>query len=143
VLDRTGSPSKAQAELQAQKKRFDKADIHPLSPADQARYLELWKGIQSRFVDDPVVAVGEADFLVSEVMRLRGYSAADFDQRVADVALAHPHLLDHYRDACQVAARSRTGTADTEDLRKAVVHYRALMDDLLEVHETAPAAVQG
>jgi hypothetical protein len=75
--------------------------------------------------------VAEADTLVGEVMRLRGYPAADLDQRLADVALGHPQLVEHYRDACEVAHRSRLGTADTEALRQAMVHYRALFEDLL------------
>jgi hypothetical protein len=75
--------------------------------------------------------VAEADTLVGEVMRLRGYPAADLDQRLADVALGHPHLVEHYRDACDIAYQSRVGKADTEDLRRAMVHYRALFEDLL------------
>jgi hypothetical protein len=133
---------KAEAELAAHKTRFDRAHIRALSAADRERYLELWKGIQARFVDSPMAAVGEAEFLVSEVMRLRGYPAADHEQRLADVALAHPHLLDHYREACDVAARSRKGDANTEDQRRAFVHYRALMDDLLDVGVSEPVAVR-
>jgi hypothetical protein len=82
--------------------------------------------------------VSEADQLVSEIMRMRGYPSGDFEQRVADVAIGHPSLVDHYRSACAIADHSRSGKRDTEELRQALVHYRALFEELL-----APGAVQG
>lgn len=127
----------AEAHLVDRKLKFEKANIRPLSAGDRDRYLELWRGIQARFVDNPTQAVGEADFLCQEVMRVRGYPTADPDQRLADVAIGHPEIVDHYRTACEVAHRGER--ANTEELRQAVVHYRALFDDLLAVHETEPA----
>lgn len=133
AVERYGSRSRAEAELRERERRFEKAHLRPLTDAERERYAEMWRTTQARFVDDPAAAVGEADFLVSEVMRLRGYPAGDFEQRLADVAVGHPQLVDHYRDAWHVAERRRAGTASTEDLRQALVHYRALFDELLEV----------
>jgi hypothetical protein len=131
AVEQHGSAARAEKELKDREKRFEKAHIRELSPADRERYAGLWRSVQARFVDSPASAVAEADTLVGEVMRLRGYPAADLEQRLADVALAHPQLVEHYREACDVAYRSRTGKADTEALRRAMVHYRALFEDLL------------
>lgn len=126
---------RAEKELKLREKRFERAQIRDLSAADRERYGGLWRSVQARFVDSPAAAVAEADTLVGEVMRLRGYPAADLEQRLADVALAHPALVDHYRDACDIAYRSRTNKASTEDLRRAMVHYRALFEELLGASE--------
>jgi hypothetical protein len=135
AVEQYGSASKAEKELRERERRFEKANIRDLSPADRERYSGLWRTVQARFVDSPAAAVAEADTLVGEVMRVRGYPAADLDQRLADVAVGHPALVDHYRDACDIALRSRQGTAGTEDLRQAMVHYRSLFEELLSVPE--------
>lgn len=140
-VERLGT-TKAERELDERARRFEQAQIRALSQADRERYLELWRGIQARFVDSPVAAVGEAEFLVQEVMRLRGYPTADKEQRLADVAVGHPHLLEHYKGACEVTERSRLGRTNTEDMRQALVHYRALVDELLDVQERVPAGVR-
>ena len=85
--------------------------------------------------DDPAAAVAEADALIGEVMTQRGYPGGDFEQRLADVALAHPSLMEHYKNACDIAHRGRENKAGTEDLRQAMVHYRALFEELLVVSE--------
>jgi hypothetical protein len=124
--------TKAERDLLERQHRFERASLRDLSVEDRARYTDLWKSTQARFVDSPVAAVAEADQLVSEVMRMRGYPAGDFEQRVADVAIGHPTLVDHYRSACTIADHSRGGKRDTEELRQALVHYRALFEELLE-----------
>lgn len=131
AVEEHGGRSQAEKELKAREKRFEKAHIRDLTPADRERYGTLWRSVQARFVDSPVAAVTEADTLVGEVMRLRGYPAADLDQRLADVAIGHPALVEPYREACDVAYRSRVDKASTEDLRRAMVHYRALFEELL------------
>jgi hypothetical protein len=131
AVEQHGGKAQAEKELKLREKRFEKAHIRDLSPADRERYGSLWRSVQSRFVDSPAAAVTEADTLVGEVMRVRGYPAADLEQRLADVALGHPSLVEHYREACDIAYRSRTEKASTEDLRQAMVHYRALFEDLL------------
>jgi hypothetical protein len=135
AVEQYGSTSKAEKELKQRERLFEKANIRDLSPADRERYSNLWRSVQARFVDSPGAAVAEADTLVGEVMRVRGYPSADLEQRLADVAVGHPTLVEHYREACDIALRSRTGHADTEDLRRAMVHYRSLFEDLLAVPE--------
>ena len=131
AVEQHGGAARAEKELKLREKLFEKAHIQDLSAADRERYGAQWQSLQSRFVDSPAAAVVEADTLVGEVMRVRGYPAVDLDQRLADVAVGHPALVEHYREACDIAYRSRQDKANTEDLRQAMVHYRALFDDLL------------
>jgi hypothetical protein len=137
--DRTAAdaPSKreAEADLLERQKRREQFDITPLSPTARDRYLRSWESTQARFVDDPGEAVDEADGLIQEVMRERGYPVEDFDQRAADLSVDHPDLVENYRSGHTVAVRSREGDAETEDLRQAFVHYRALFEELLETRE--------
>jgi hypothetical protein len=135
-----GSRSKAEAELAARQKRVEKLDIVPLAPAEAARFDGQWRALQARFVDDPGGVLGDADRLVREVMQARGYPMADFDRRAADISVHHPAVVDHYRAARDIGLRHREGRADTEALRQAVVHYRALFQELLEVEQ--PRAAQ-
>jgi hypothetical protein len=104
------------------------------------RYLESWREIQTRFIDAPAAAVREADVLVWEVMRERGYPMDDFDQRAADVSVDHPNVVEDYRSAHATAQASERGEATTEDLRQALQHYRALFDELLETPGDEPMA---
>ena len=89
--------------------------------------------MQSRFIDYPKGAVTEADELVSSLMQTRGYPVADFDQRAADISVDHPLVVDHYRAAREIALRLRKGEASTEDLRTAMIHYRSLFEELVQV----------
>jgi hypothetical protein len=140
AVEQFGSERKAESELALRQKRFEKARLRELSVEERDRHMAHWKSTQERFVDSPAAAVAEADFLISEVMRERGYPVVDQEQRLADVAVGHPELLDHYRDACDIAQRARSGRAGTEDLRQAMIHYRALFEELLKVEE--PVAVR-
>ena len=130
-----GGQRRAEAELERREKRVEKLEIHPLEPRDRDRFLQEWRADQARFVDDPKGAVVEADRLVTEAMKARGYPVTDFEQRVDDVSVDHPHVIQNYRAACEIAERHKRGEASTEDLRKAMVYYRELFDDLLELHE--------
>ena len=134
VEERGGDRRQAEAELLERRQRHDRFEIRDLEPAARDQYAERWRGAQRRFVDQPGPAVGEADALVMEVMRDRGYPVADeFDQRAADISVDHPAVVDHYRAAHAIVLRDQRDATDTEDLRKALVHYRALFDELLEV----------
>jgi hypothetical protein len=139
TVKESGDIRRAEANLTARERRVANLTIRPLSPEDQARFSESWRVVQGRFVDDPHGAVTEADRLVGEVMHARGYPLGDFDQRAADISVDHPHVVDHYRAARDIAQRHARGEASTEDLRQAFVHYRALFSDLLTVRETEPA----
>jgi len=127
-----GNVRKAEAELEARAKRVAKLQIRPLTSTDAQRFDAAWRAVQARFVDDPRGAVTEADRLVGEVMAARGYPVGDFEQRVADVSVDHADVVMNYRAAREIAQQHAEGKATTEDLRQAMVHYRALFRDLLE-----------
>jgi hypothetical protein len=131
----------AESELERRRRRREELDIRPLAPGARTRYADEWRAVQARFVDDPPGAVARADELVTQVMRERGYPMDDFDQRAADVSVDHPDVVDDYRSAHDISMRSANDQAETEDLRQAMVHYRALFEQLLE-EQTGPEARQ-
>ena len=135
AIDQLGSRTKAESELKEREKRVERLHIVPLAPSEAARFSQAWKAVQSRFVDNPKNAVVEADKLVRELMQKRGYPVGDFERRAADISVDHPNVVENYRVAQAIAMRAERGGADTEELRKAVVHYRALFAELLEVQE--------
>ncbi len=132
AVEEYGGPHKAEQELQARQKRVGAFDLHPLAPGERDRFAEQWKQTQAEFVDAPDKAVADADRLVKQVMQQRGYPVGDFEQRAADISVDHPNVVTHYRTAHEIALKQEKGEATTEDLRQAMVHYRALSDDLLQ-----------
>ena len=143
MVHTTGNVKTAEAKLEARTRRVASLNIRPLSPEDARRYGDAWRRVQERFVDDPRGAVTEADRLVGEVMNARGYPLGDFEQRVEDISVDHPGVVMNYRAARDIAQAHARGEASTEDLRQAMVHYRALFSDLLDTRgadkETARA----
>jgi hypothetical protein len=135
TLNELGSRTKGESELKAREKRVGRLEILPLAPAEAARFSEAWGALQSRFVDNPKGVVVQAEQLVRELMEKRGYPMGDFERRAGDISVDHPDVVANYRAAQSIALRDQKGTADTEELRKAVVHYRALFDELLQVRE--------
>jgi FtsZ-interacting cell division protein ZipA len=133
TVAQAGDRREAEAELEERTARRQRLDIVPLDPADRARYLEAWRQTQARFVDEPAEATREADRLITAVMRDRGYPVDDFEQRAADVSVDHPQVVDDYRAAQAIAAANERSEASTEDLRQALVHYRSLFEELLDV----------
>ena len=129
---------RTEAELQKRAERVEQFKIRPLAPQDRERFQKVWHDDQARFVDDPRAAVKEADRLVVDLMQVRGYPVGDFAQRAADVSVDHPHVVEEYRTAHDIAERDARGEANTEELRAAMVHYRALFNDLL-VADAPPA----
>ena len=136
LVNEAENQQEAETELVERQERVKSFDIHPLSPHACERFSEAWQVTQAHFVDKPAEAVEEADRLVSEVMQARGYPMANFEQRAADVSVDHPTVVTHYRAAHEIALENEQGEANTEDLRQAMVHYRALFEDLLEVRES-------
>jgi hypothetical protein len=132
TLRQYGDQKHAEEELALRERRVTSFRIVPLSREDAARFAEGWRSVQNRFVDDPKAAVMEADRQVRALMERRGYPMGDFEQRAADLSVDHASVVEHYRAAHQIALREEGGTASTEDLRKAIVHYRAIFDELLE-----------
>ncbi len=132
TVEELGNLARAERELAQRTKRVEHFHFHDLSPADRARFTMSWDRVQSQFVDDPVVAVTSANELINEVMRARGYPIEHFEQRVADLSVEHPNVVQHYRAAHELSRSVHNGTVDTEELRQAVVHYRMLFADLLQ-----------
>lgn len=123
-------------ELAARQRRVEKLQIRPLEPDQRDEFARRWRDAQAHFVDSPGEAIQEADRLVAEVMRERGYPVEDFDQREADLSVHHGDVLGNYRAAHGITLAYQQGHAGTEDLRQAMVHYRSLFEELLE---TAPS----
>lgn len=133
TVEEVGSSRKAEAELQEREKRVAAFSIRPLSPQQMDMFTDGWMRVQTQFVDDPQGAVSRADVLLTEVMEARGYPIVDFERRSADLSVDHPEVVQNYRSAHDIAIRHARGEADTEDLRQAMIHYRALFEEL--VHE--------
>ncbi|MEO7207173.1 MAG: hypothetical protein ABI145_10365 [Steroidobacteraceae bacterium] len=127
------SQAKAEAELITREKRVARLQIVPLTPADAFRFSQAWNTLQGRFIDSPKGVVSEADQLVRELMAKRGYPMGNFETMAADISVDHPAVISTYRAAQAIAARDARGEADTEELRKAVICYRTLFDELLGV----------
>lgn len=127
----------AERDLEHRAERVEQLHIRALAPEERDQFVSRWQSVQAQFVDDPEGATSEADHLLGQVMQTRGYPVGDFEQRAADVSVNHPHVVEHYRAGHALALRSARGDADTEDLRQAFVHFRALFEDLLEVESEA------
>lgn len=132
IVQQTNDPRQAEVELEHREKRVEQLHIRTLSQEDRTRFTDAWQSVQARFVDDPAGAIAAADRLIGEVMQTRGYPVGDFDQRAADISVDHPHVVENYRAAHEIAQRSERGEASTEDQRQAMIHYRGLFTDLLE-----------
>lgn len=135
----TGDQAAAERELTSRVERVKRMHIEELPAGARDRYAEEWRTVQTRFVDQPREALEQADTLVANVMRDRGYPMSDFDQQAADISADHPQVVDNYRIAHGIAERSGRGEASTEDLRQAMVHYRTLFNDLLGSDERTNA----
>ncbi len=130
-LAETGDRRATEAQLEEREKRHDQLDVRDLRPEERERYSASWTTIQQSFVDDPVQAVHQADSLVTDIMRTRGYPVDDFERRAEDISVEHPQVVAHYRSARDIRQATENGTADTEQQRHAVTSYRELIDALL------------
>jgi hypothetical protein len=131
VVESTEDRRAAERELRDRERRHAELELRPLEPESRERYSASWEEIQVRFVDAPDRAVGEADDLVTRLIAERGYPTGDYDDQLAHLSVEHARTLDHYRQAHDINERNSRGEATTEQLRQALVHYRALFADLL------------
>jgi hypothetical protein len=127
-----GSEQRAERELARRERRVQKLELKELDASHRLQFSSDWAHAQTHFVDDPSAAVREADELIKKVMRARGYPVEDFEHRVEDLSVDHADVVHHYRSARALAEANREGRANTEELRMALVHYRALFSELLE-----------
>ncbi|RIV36582.1 hypothetical protein [Micromonospora radicis] len=137
VIAEQDSRSAAERELRDRERRHAELELVPLEPASRARYAAAWEELQVRFIDSPAETVGQADELVTRLVAERGYPTGDFSDQLAHLSVDHARTLSHYRDAHEIHLRNSRGEASTEDLRQAVVHYRALFADLLGAEPVA------
>ncbi len=140
TLEETGSRMRAEAKLQKLQNRVEHYKIAPLSSETHARFVADWHKIQSRFVDDPRGALTDADRLIQEIMATRGYPVAEFEQRAADISVDHPLVVEQYRSGHEISLRHAQGRASTEDMRQAMIHYRALFAELADEPELSRTA---
>ncbi|WP_433828732.1 hypothetical protein ACQP2E_05210 [Actinoplanes sp. CA-015351] len=131
VVADTGNRTEAERELNERTKRHAQFELSPLSPESRSKYSAAWEEVQIRFVDDPKQAVSTADELVTKLITERGYPTGDYDEHLANLSVEHASTLEHYRSAHDISVRSKNDETETEDLRQALVHYRALFADLL------------
>jgi len=121
----------AERELEEREKRIGKFHIRPLSAEQKSQFVSRWQGVQEEFVDEPKASLAHADELLGEAMAVRGYPVQDFEQRAADLSVEHPVIVQHYHKAHAIALRHREGKATTEDMRQAMLHYRALFEEVV------------
>src|ERR1700691_690873 len=131
VVAEKGNRFKAEAQLENIEKRVKSYSLLPLGAADRDRFQQSWRKIQATFVDDPAGALSAADQLIGTVMLACGYPPSDFENRAAEISADHATVVDHYRAGHDIAVRHSQRQATTEDLRKAMLHYRALFDELV------------
>src|SRR4051812_48853817 len=127
----SGDRRRAEAQLEKRAERVEKYHLRTLTAEDRSRFTEQWDRVQAHFVDAPAGAVAEADQLLGDIMATCGYPMGDFEQRSADISVDHPVVVQNYRAAHDIALRQAKGQATTEDLRRSMIHYRALFEDLV------------
>lgn len=132
LVEERGDRRTAEAELRDRAKRHDALELHDLTPEARDAYADQWSAVQAGFVDDPARTVAEADALVAQVMRDRGYPIDEWEERFEMVSVDHPELADNYRVAHAIHEQGTGGTdASLDDLREAFQRYRSLFDELL------------
>jgi hypothetical protein len=135
TVEAIGNQRKAEQELATRQERVASLEIRPLSAEERARFAEAWRSTQARFVDAPNETIGEANKLIKEVMQARGYPVNGFEERAADLSVHYPEVVTNYRAAYRIAQQNERHEADTEDLRQAMVHYRSLFEELLDIRQ--------
>ncbi len=140
--------SAAEAELRQRERRHAELQLTELDPETKARYAQEWAAVQTHFVEEPNTAVAEADELMTRLVRERGYPIGDYDEAVTHLSVEHGHTLSHYRDAHEIQLSNERGEATTEELRRALMHYRAIFADILgeqpvpDAGTTTPSTVE-
>jgi hypothetical protein len=139
VVNEAGDRQKAEAELESRLAHVEAVDIRPLNAEEVNRFSLEWQATQAEFVDEPLASVQKANRLIREVMRARGYPVEDFEQRAADISVDYPELVADYRGLHMIAVKEADDHVSTEEMRQAMVHGRALFENLVrkETEETA------
>ena len=127
------APSREAGEqrLQERLERHDRLDIVELSADQRQAYLDQWRDVQGRFVNEPEATLGEADRLISQAMRDRGYPTERLEQKIEDLSVEHAGTLDAYREAHAIADRHEQQGVSTEELRLAMQRFRTVFEDVV------------
>ena len=143
TVQAVGGRHKAEEELREREKRVHAYTLTPLTPEDRTRFSLSWHDVEAAFVSNPAGAVARADELLTNIMAMRGYPMTDFDQRAADLSVDHAEVVTNYRAGHEIAIRRGENGADTEALRQAMIHYRALFQDLVGEDSDVSSATAG
>ncbi|HYC61934.1 MAG TPA: hypothetical protein VEK79_20455 [Thermoanaerobaculia bacterium] len=130
AVSEAGNRKRAERELVARTQEVEKHDIRSLNASERERYRGDWQRVEQHFIERPTTAVVEADELVADIMRVQGYPMGDFAKHAAHLSVKHPRVVEHYRAGHRVM-EGAPGSASTEDMRQAMLHYRALIEQLL------------
>lgn len=133
----------AERELSERKHRHDALQIRPLSAASRQRYLTAWDGVQSRFLDSPVLALSEADGLLTRMLAERGFPTDDVRSQEDMLSVEHAHVLDGFRAGHEIERRNTVGSADTEQVRQGMLHFRQVFEELVSEGSTDPYPATG
>jgi hypothetical protein len=131
TLKKMGDKREAESDLEERIAHVETLNIRPLTAEEVNRYALEWQNVQTEFVDEPLLSLQKGDRLIREVMKARGYPVEDFEQRVADISVNYPELVANYRGMHRIAIKESTEAASTEEIRKAMVHGRALFENLI------------
>jgi hypothetical protein len=135
-LERQVGSRRARADLVARRRRVAGLDLRPLSPQRSRELLSQWDSVQEQFVEAPGKSVVTGSELVLSAVAERGYPAGDPKQLLADLSVRHARQLEGFRLAQQTAADP--AAASTEDLRQALLGYRALLYKLTDSGASSP-----
>ena len=127
------SRDKAEADLRERIHRVGSLTLRELTDSERAPFIAQWEAIQSHFIDHPRGTVTQADELVDSVVQACGFPATNFVERAADLSVHYANLVDPYRTAHEITERAATNQATTEELRTAMIHYRSLFDEILQI----------
>jgi hypothetical protein len=142
AVNEVGDKRQAENDLEARLDHVKSLDIRPLSAEEIERFTNEWKETQTEFVDEPYAAIQKADHLIREVMKTRGYPVEDFEQRAADISVDYPELVTDYRGLHLIAVKEVEDQVSTEEMRQAMIHGRALFENLIQQESNAEAIAE-
>jgi hypothetical protein len=131
TLKKLGDKREAESDLEERLAHVNTLNIRPLTAEEVNRYALQWQDVQREFVDEPLLSLQKGDRLIREVMKARGYPVEDFEQRVADISVHYPELVANYRGMHRIAIKESPESTSTEEIRKAMIHGRALFENLI------------
>jgi hypothetical protein len=142
IVKEAGDKQKAESELEARLAHVEALQIRSLSAEEVNRFVLDWQATQAEFVDEPLASIQKADRLIREVMKAKGYPIEDFEQRAADISVDYPELVTDYRGLHMIAVKEEDDKVSTEEMRQAMVHGRALFENLVSTDSSEATTEQ-